>query len=215
MLLLFASLTTFITHAHQAHFEFAARRVVDAMSLPRSHPDRPHPCLINAVYLFASHFSRSIVIARHDPRFLARIRAGMQAGIKDASQMDDESLDPAQQRERDRKSRKLLDVIQAGSILSLYLYFKSRVLEGYQMGGAVSRLAIAFGLHQLSYGALAQKSLHPEPPKHYWEGDGTFAFQIPAGQELPEPRNEVEWGERIHTFWQVGTFSSYRRLLDS
>lgn len=130
----------------------------------------------------------------------------MQAGIKDASHTgDNDGLDPAQQGERDRKSGKLLDVIQAACIVSLYLYFKSRVLEGYQMGGAVSRLAIAFGLHQIPYAGFGQKPPEPEAARktQSWEVDGQFAYQIPAGQELPDPCTELEWGERIHTFWQV------------
>lgn len=192
-------LTVFMGHRHQAHFDYIGSRLIQTLSQPSSSsptstsaPPRPHPCLINSIYLFASHFSRSATIAQYDALFLARARLGMQAAIA--------------------AEDRLLDVIQAGCLVSLYLYFKSRVLEGYMLGGAVSRLAISVGLHQiespfLRNGLSAVGSGHrdkdgkdrgkeeEEPPK--------LLVENPVGMTLPEPKSLAELGDRIHTFWQV------------
>jgi hypothetical protein len=174
-------------HRHQAHFDYIGSRLIQSLSNPSSSASRPssrpHPCLINAIYLFASHFSRSPAIAPYDALFLARARAGMQAAIA----------------VQDR----LLDIIQAGCLISLYLYFKSRVLEGYQLGGAIARLAIACGLHQiesplfsggLSATGKAEKN-EEEAPK--------LKVEDPVGIGLPETDSLAELGDRMHTFWQV------------
>ena len=178
--------TMFMVHRHQAHFDYIGSRLIPSLSNPSSSASgpspRPHPCLINAIYLFASHFSRSSTIAPHDALFLARARAGMQAAIA------------AQDR--------LLDVIQAGCLVSLYLYFKSRVLEGYQLGGAIARLTIACGLHQIEsplfsggLSATAKAENEEEAPK--------LKVEDPVGIGLPEASSLTELGDRMHTFWQV------------
>ncbi|KAF8319365.1 hypothetical protein DL93DRAFT_2153382 [Clavulina sp. PMI_390] len=219
-------LTVFMGHRHQAHFDYVGSRLIHALSSPPSPtqssavdplannssasssnpgspttPPRPHPCLINAIYLFASHFSRSTQIAQYDPLFLARARAGMQAAIA--------------------AEDRVLDAIQAGCLVSLYLYFKSRVLEGYMLGGAVARLAIAVGLHQIespflsaglsavssarsggSGGSSGRRRKEEEEPQR-------LMVENPVGITLPEPNSLAELGDRIHTFWQVWCVDKY------
>jgi len=174
-------------HRHQAHFDYIGSRLIQSLSNPPSSnsafPPRPHPCLINAIYLFASHFSRSATVAPYDALFLARARAGMQAAI--ATQ--------------DR----LLNVIQAGCLVSLYLYFKSRVLEGYQMGGAIARLAIACGLHQIESPLFSGGLSATGKAENAEEEAPKLKVVEPVGIGLPEANSLAELGDRMHTFWQV------------
>jgi Fungal specific transcription factor domain len=148
------------------------------MCLPRNSPDRPHPCLINAIYLIASHFSRAAFLSKYDRTFLSRARAGIAAAVK----------------ARDR----LQNAIQASCLVSFYLYFKSRVLEGYWISGTTCRLAIACGLHQIN-GVLSPTSTSATPPAvDPLKGDASSRPLV-----LPEIKTSLELGERIHTFWQV------------
>lgn len=73
------------------------------------------------------------------------------------------------------------------------------------LGGAVARLAIAVGLHQIespflskglsAVGSKDGKKEEDEPPK--------LVVEAPVGISLPEPKSLAELGDRIHTFWQV------------
>lgn len=168
-------LTVFIGHRHQVHFEFHVDNLLRSMCLPRSSAERPHPCLINAIYLIASHFSRASLLSPYDRSFLARARAGIAASVK----------------ARDR----VQNAIQASCLVSFYLYFKSKVLEGYWMSGATCRLAIACGLHQIK-GVL----LTSPAPETVGPLMGDTSSRPLA---LPEIKTNLELGERIHTFWQV------------
>lgn len=103
----------------------------------------------------------------------------------------------------------LLDVIQAGCLISLYLYFKGRVLEGYVMGASVSRLAVACGLHQIKprllmgINGMRSKKGGSDVGK---DGEEVQELKVdhPVGLTLPEPNSLAELGDRMHTFWQVG-----------
>ncbi|KAF8344134.1 uncharacterized protein EI90DRAFT_49727 [Cantharellus anzutake] len=175
-------LTVFTGHRHQAHFEFNIDRFLRSLSLPRGSPDRPHPCLMNAIYLFASHFSRSSHLSVHDGIFLARSRAGITAALQT----------------KDR----ILHAIQAACIVSFYLFFKGKVLEGYWMSGATCRMAIACGLHQIK-AAVSSDLAAPSTGASPIVNTGTKMIV------LPEPKNNIELGERIHTFWQVWCVDKY------
>ena len=133
---------------------------------------------MNAIYLFASHFSRSSHLSVHDAIFLARARTGITAAL----QMKD----------------RILHAIQAACIVSFYLFFKGKVLEGYWMSGATCRMAIACGLNQIK-ATLSPDSDAPSSGARIVETSNKMVV-------LPQPKNNIELGERIHTFWQVSTY---------
>ncbi|KAI8992943.1 hypothetical protein BD414DRAFT_290709 [Trametes punicea] len=81
---------------------------------------------------------------------------------------------------------KALDLIQACCMLSVYFLSNGRLLEGSYYSAAASTLAIQCGLHHI--GSEAQ-SMTPDT----WD----------ASFDLPPPKDNVERGERISTFWQV------------
>lgn len=168
-----------MAHRHQVHFEFDVERFLESLSLPRHALGRPHPCLINAIYLIASHFSRAAPLAPYDRVFLARARAGINAAVKN--------------------SETVQNAIQAACLVAFYLYFKGRVLEGYWMSGTACRLALACGLHQIR-GALPMSASVPQIKD-------TSSRPV----TLPEPKSNLELGERVHTFWQV-CVSSHSQL---
>lgn len=111
----------------------------------------------------------------------------------------------------------LLDVIQAGCLISLYLYFKGRVLEGYVMGASVSRLAVACGLHQIKprllmgINGMRSKKGGSDVGK---DGEEVQELKVdhPVGLTLPEPNSLAELGDRMHTFWQVSFCFFFVRL---
>ncbi|KAJ8488647.1 hypothetical protein ONZ51_g3435 [Trametes cubensis] len=81
---------------------------------------------------------------------------------------------------------KALDLIRACCMLSVYYLSNGRLLEGSYYSAAACTLAVQCRLHQIS----------PEGRSMNLDGwDASF--------ELPPPKDNVERGERISTFWQV------------
>ncbi|KAH9940358.1 uncharacterized protein BXZ73DRAFT_98800 [Epithele typhae] len=81
---------------------------------------------------------------------------------------------------------KPIDLIQASCLLSLYFLSNGRMLEGSYHASAASTLAVQCRLHQIG---SEDRMLAPDN----W--DSSF--------ELPPPKDSIERGERISTFWQV------------
>ncbi len=113
----------------------------------------------------------------HDAIFLARARTGITVALQ--------------------KKDRILHAIQAACMVSFYLFFKGKVLEGYWMSGATCRMAIACGLHQIK-ATLSSDSDAPSSARIMETGNKMVV--------LPELKNNVELGERVHTFWQVSTY---------
>ncbi|KAH9859019.1 hypothetical protein C2E23DRAFT_30043 [Lenzites betulinus] len=81
---------------------------------------------------------------------------------------------------------KAVDLIQACCMLSLYYLSNGRLMEGSYYSAAACTLAVQCRLHQV--GSVAQQ-INPD----IWD----------ASFELPPPKDNIERGERIATFWQV------------
>jgi len=81
---------------------------------------------------------------------------------------------------------RLLDVIQASCLLSVYFLSNGRALEGSYHANAAASLAIQCGLH----GAMTNRSSFE-----------STASILPF--KLDPPKDAIEQGERILTFWQV------------
>ncbi|KDQ16048.1 hypothetical protein BOTBODRAFT_173329 [Botryobasidium botryosum FD-172 SS1] len=74
---------------------------------------------------------------------------------------------------------KLFDFIRAYALMAMYYYFKGRLTEGHFHGSAAMRFAMACGLHRIT----------PHNPS-------------PSGLLNP-PKDDIELGDRIHTFWYL------------
>lgn len=81
---------------------------------------------------------------------------------------------------------KAVDLIQACCLLSVYYISNGRLLEGSYYSAAASTLAVQCRLHQIGS-----------------ENQAMVLDNWDAAFELPLPKDNVERGERISTFWQV------------
>lgn len=137
---------------------------------------QPHPALLNAMYLLACHFSNSPSFTVLEPHFLARALRGISAALE--------------------LSDRLVNIVQASALLSVYFFAKARLLEGYYHSSSASRLTVALGLHQIRTSVWRPQDM-PSPLFTTWNGSpGSF---VP----LTPPASSLELGERISAFWQV------------
>ncbi len=134
---------------------------------------------MNAIYLVACHFARSPYFSELEPTFLTRALREITVAL-------------------DNQDR-LVDVVQASSLLAIYLYSNSRILEGYCHSFSAARLAVGLGLHQIQYTDLVDA-----------RGDGAAGSPEIVGASSstsaiasPPPKDTAELRERISTFWQV------------
>ncbi|KAI0806823.1 fungal-specific transcription factor domain-containing protein [Fomes fomentarius] len=120
-------LDIFFAHRHQCAFDVHIGRFKAALLLPNAH--KPHPSLVDAIYLLACYFSRSPPLTDLEPHFLKRSLRG----IADALQYSD----------------RIVHVLQASCLLALYFFWHGRSLEGYYHSSIAARLAVGLGLHQI------------------------------------------------------------------
>ncbi|KAI0737938.1 fungal-specific transcription factor domain-containing protein [Daedaleopsis nitida] len=133
-------LDIFFAHRHQCAFDVHIGRFRASLLLPNAH--RPHPSLVDAIYLLACYFSRSPRFTDLEPHFLKRSLRG----IADALQYSD----------------RVVHVLQASCLLALYFFWHGRTLEGYYHSSIAARLAVGLGLHQIE----SKKGLRaPQPPR--------------------------------------------------
>ncbi|KIK24767.1 hypothetical protein PISMIDRAFT_373909 [Pisolithus microcarpus 441] len=85
-----------------------------------------------------------------------------------------------------QRNQYILDVIQASCLLSLYFLSNGRAMEGSCHATTAASLAMQCGLHGVITGQTT------------FESSGAFS---PC--RLDQPKDAIEQGERILTFWQV------------
>ncbi|EGO00414.1 hypothetical protein SERLA73DRAFT_73137 [Serpula lacrymans var. lacrymans S7.3] len=85
-----------------------------------------------------------------------------------------------------RSPNNLLDVIQASCLISMYFLSNGRALEGSYHANAAATLAVQCGLHGGIVG-----------------GSAFGASGANASFKLDPPKDAIEQGERLLTFWQV------------
>ncbi len=136
----------------------------DSLNLPMS--EQRHPALMNAIYLWACFVSRPEPLCEHEEHFLTQAIQAHQQGL--------------------RLADKVLDIIQASCLLSVYFLANGRLLEGSYHASAAAALAIQVGLHM---------DVSPEP--HQWMNDSTESF------DLKPQKIDLRRGERVLAFWQV------------
>lgn len=155
---------TFAPHRHQCLLGLHMGRFRESFTKPPS--EQHHPVLTNSIFLWACYLSRPTPLSGHEHHYLSRAL---------------EALPDALQHEH-----RVLDLIQASCLLSLYFLSNGRALEGGYHATTAASLTIQCGLH----GVMAGRTMfEPSGAK------SSFA--------LDPPRDVIEQGERILTFWQV------------
>ncbi|KAI0058127.1 hypothetical protein BV25DRAFT_1912800 [Artomyces pyxidatus] len=154
-------LDIFLPHQHQIGLGIHADRLRNSLRLPVE--EQRHPALMNAIYLWACFLSRAS-LAHHEPLYLSRALMAL----------NDSMHNPT----------KIVDVIQASCLVSLYLLSNGRLAEGGHHASSAASMAMQWGLHrQLS-----------EPPSSGPSLDSSFV--------LPPAQDAIEQGERVLAFWQ-------------
>ena len=124
---------------------------------------------MNTIYLWACYLSRPGPLSEHEQLYLSRALSVMSDAISNPS--------------------KVVDLIQASCLLSLYFLSNGRLLEGSYYASSAASLAIQWGLHQLG-------SVEITPP-------GAVSSEWDSPFRLEPAKDTIEQGERILTFWQV------------
>ncbi|KAH9949026.1 hypothetical protein B0H21DRAFT_165410 [Amylocystis lapponica] len=156
-------LEIFLPHRHQCGFDVHVGRLQESLTL--SPAEQRHPVLMNSIYLWACYLSRPGSLSEHEPLYLSRALAAMAEALQFPS--------------------KVIDIIQASCLLSVYFLSNGRLFEGSYYRTAAASLAVQFGLHQI----VAPDQAAP--------GDWDSTFRLDPAKDT------VERGERILTFWQV------------
>ncbi|KAJ3848859.1 hypothetical protein EV368DRAFT_86129 [Lentinula lateritia] len=179
-------LELFIAHRHQCWF-FSDTTRLDILCNGESivGVPEPHPALMNALYLLACHFSRSPYFSELESTFLTRALREITVAL-------------------DNQDR-LVDVVQASSLLAIYFYANSRILEGYCHSFSAARLAVGLGLHQIQFTDFARpssssSSVERSSPTGVMNLTATGS---PSSIASSPPKDQSELRERISTFWQV------------
>lgn len=156
-------LEIFIPHRHQCGLGVHVGRLRESLHLPQS--EQRHPVLMNAIYLWACYLSRPGSLSEHESLYLSRALGHLGDAMSNPS--------------------KVVDVIQASCLLSLYFLSNGRLSEGSYHAGAAASMALQWGLHQLV----------DVPQMMTMDRDPLFTLE-PA-------KDAIEQGERILAFWQV------------
>lgn len=97
---------------------------------PANHTSRPHPCILNALYLHACSIAPpQQQLRQHEIRFLQRTRDAIQHSLN--------------------RSDRLLDGLRAQCLLAIWYYARGRVLEGYATTSAAARFAVGCELNKI------------------------------------------------------------------
>lgn len=153
-----------MAHRHQCWFYGSMERFLET---PQQFGSEPHPALINAMYLLACHYAQSPYYSEMEPAFFVQAQHEINGALD--------------------SSDRLTDIVQASSLLAIYLYTNNRVMEGYRHTFSAIRLAVGLGLNQIRSSNAAAPGCPQQAPL------------IP----ISPPRNNTELKDRIFAFWQI------------
>ncbi|KAF9452357.1 hypothetical protein P691DRAFT_784501 [Macrolepiota fuliginosa MF-IS2] len=135
-------------------------------NLHRPFSEQPHPVLMNSIYLWACFVSRPGPICQHEDLYLRQVLENLPDALKSTD--------------------KILDVIQASCLLSMYYLANGRMCEGGYHVSAAAALAVQAGLGR----DVFQHDLWL-PTCHF------------EGFDLKPVKSSIQEGARILTFWQI------------
>ncbi|EJD02546.1 uncharacterized protein FOMMEDRAFT_157780 [Fomitiporia mediterranea MF3/22] len=170
---------TFMPHAPALGFALCPVRFLSNLRLPTNHPDKPHPALLHAVFLWALHLSKCNDFMQYENLYLQRSILALQDALGNEVRLEDWML-----------ARRRVHAIQAEVLLARYFFSLGRLLEGRYHANAAVSLAVSSGLHSLRL--LSSR------------GSSESSSRSKFGRlELVAPRDELEYGERVRVFWAV------------
>jgi hypothetical protein len=153
-------LDIFSPHRHQCGLEIDMGRLRENANLPAS--EQRHPVLMNAIFLWSCYVSRPGPLCQHENHYLTRALDALGDALRHAD--------------------KVVDVVQASCLLSLYFLSNGRMLEGGYHASTAASLAVQFGLDR----SILQPTF-----------ESMYSFKM-------EPaRDPIEESERILAFWQA------------
>ncbi len=168
------SLDIFLEHRHQCAFDVHIGRFRASLALPPA--QRPHPALLDAMYLIACYHSQVPELAILESHFLQRSLSGIFSSLQ--------------------HSDRLIQVVQASSLLAVYFFSRGRVIEGYYHSSTAARLAVSLGLHQIkSEGWYHLRLDVMAQPVSF--------LSFKSSLRLTAPNDATEYAERVAAFWQV------------
>lgn len=150
----------FTPHARQCGLQIHLGRLRESVTLPLN--EQRHPVLMNTIYLWACFVSRPEPLSEHEDHYLQQALNALPDAL--------------------RVSDRLIDLIQASCLLSLYFLANGRLLEGSYHASAAASLSLQISLHK---GIIAGSQSNN------------------AMEDLKPQKSNIEDGERILTFWQV------------
>lgn len=87
----------------------------------------------------------------------------------------------------------LIQAIQAATLLATYYFAHDRTIEGSYQANTASALAISAGLHRMAAPRYTSGNAYTDRADC---SNGTAA-------QIPPARDDLEWAERLLTFWNV------------
>ncbi|WVQ99796.1 hypothetical protein IAU59_006938 [Kwoniella sp. CBS 9459] len=97
---------------------------------------RPHPCLLNAMYLMTCRASPVEALRRKEALFYSRAKEQMDLAIG--------------------KDKRMFDAMRAGTLITCYLFADQRLAEGWAMLGQTVHVTIACGLDRLESSIVSE-----------------------------------------------------------
>ena len=223
-----ALINVVLPHTPHLSMPLHPQRFLALLTLPPSHPQRPHPALLYILFaeavrilevgvpipaspplprsLFPQHFAPPMPSPSFDPAYILQHVRGMSLSLLERARHE---LD-AGIRLVDRP----FDLVRASIGITRYLYSLGRFIEGWAI--PVARLVVACGLHRnigtiVSSGPSSQHDILPAPYAQTSEYFQIHTMNAPDTGELsnlrmrpviiPPARDEVEVAERTMTFW--------------
>lgn len=138
-------------------------RLRESLNLPPS--EQRHPVLMHAIYLWACFISRPEPLCQHEEHYLQRSLEALPDGLQSPD--------------------KVIDVIQASCLLSMYFLANGRLLEGSYHASAAAALTTQTDLGRKTYSNARN-----------WTVDVMES-------DLKPPKCDTGEGEKILAFWQV------------
>ncbi|KDQ09055.1 hypothetical protein BOTBODRAFT_179386 [Botryobasidium botryosum FD-172 SS1] len=122
-------ISVFVRYRWQFAFEFNVPRFINSLKLPPSHPNAPHPALLNAIFLNGCFYSQTR-LRRYESVFYRRTFKELARSLANVD--------------------RLFDFLRASALAACYFFGAGRVVEGYTCLSAALRFAIGCGFHTLS-----------------------------------------------------------------
>lgn len=187
-------INVFLQHHESLPFDFHVPTFI--ARLHSANPaERPHPAIIEAMYLMACYFvSRGSLSSPHPLALEVSTDPGVELPqLAELPHLEEHFLRRARNALVDSLSfsDRLMDFLRGSILVTQYLYLRGRFLEGYHIHAGAAHLTLSCGLHRLSSQVFSADSA----PGVQFAGLGAVL--------LPPPTNQLEVAERITTFWMI------------